>query len=235
MVAYLILGFSLLFGLVFLARWFVGTEPRRIVPVARWAALIVALIAVGYLVWGGRQVLAAFFLPLMIPALLRYRALWSRIKAMSGPSPGQTSQVETRYLRMTLDHDSGVMTGVVREGPFRGRKLDELGIEDLVELWRECRVADAQSAAILETYLDRTQGEAWRQSAGQGPGSGPRAASTGMSREEALEILGLDAKASKRDIHEAHRRLMQQVHPDHGGSNYLAAKINQAKDLLLGG
>lgn len=233
MVAYLILGFSLLIGLIFLARWFVGTEPRRIVPVARWLALIVAVIAIGYLIWGGRQLLAAFFLPLMLPVLLRYRALWSRIKAMSGPTPGQASQVETRFLRMTLDHDSGVMTGVVREGQFRGRQLDELGLEDLVELWRECRVADAQSAAILETYLDRTQGEAWRQ--GAGAGAGPSRASTGMSREEAFEILGLDLNASKTEIREAHRRLMQQMHPDHGGSNYLAAKINQAKDLLLGG
>jgi len=232
-VAYLILGFSLLIGLIFLARWFVGTEPRRIVPVARWLALIVAVIAIGYLIWGGRQLLAAFFLPLMLPVLLRYRALWSRIKAMSGPTPGQASQVETRFLRMTLDHDSGVMTGVVREGQFRGRQLDELGLEDLVELWRECRVADAQSAAILETYLDRTQGEAWRQ--GAGAGAGPSRASTGMSREEAFEILGLDLNASKTEIREAHRRLMQQMHPDHGGSNYLAAKINQAKDLLLGG
>lgn len=233
MVAYLILGFSLLIGLIFLARWFVGTEPRRIVPVARWLALIVAVIAIGYLIWGGRQLLAAFFLPLMLPVLLRYRALWSRIKAMSGPTPGQASQVETRFLRMTLDHDSGVMTGVVREGQFRGRQLDELGLEDLVELWRECRVADAQSAAILETYLDRTQGEAWRQ--GAGAGAGPSRANTGMSREEAFDILGLDPKASNSEIHEAHRRLMQQMHPDHGGSNYLAAKINQAKDLLLGG
>ncbi len=233
MIAYLILGISLLIGLIFLTRWFTGAEPRRIATVARWVALIVAVIAGGYLLWGGRHLLAAFFLPLMIPALLRYRALWHRLKAMAGPTPGQASQVETRFLRMTLDHDTGAMTGVVREGRFQGRQLDELGLEDLVELWRDCRAADAQSAAVLEAYLDRTQGEEWRQAAGSGPG--PRSASTGMSREEAYEILGLAPNASKKEIHDAHRRLMQQVHPDHGGSNYLAAKINQAKDLLLGG
>lgn len=233
MVAYLILGFSLLIGLVFLARWFMGTEPRRIVPVARWLALIVAVIVGGYLIWGGRQLLAVFLLPLLLPALMRYRALWNRMKAMGGPTPGQASQVETRFLRMTLDHDTGVMTGMVREGRFRGRQLDEMNLEDLVELWRECRVADAQSAAVLETYLDRTQGEEWRR--GAGSGASPRRAGTGMTREEAYEILGLDPKASNSDIHEAHRRLMQHAHPDRGGSNYLAAKINQAKDLLLGG
>ena len=233
MIAYLILGISLLIGLIFLTRWFTGAEPRRIAAVARWVALIVAVIAGGYLLWGGRHLLAAFFLPLMIPALLRYRALWHRIKAMAGPTPGQASQVETRFLRMTLDHDTGAMTGVVREGRFQGRQLDELALEELVELWRDCRAADAQSAAVLEAYLDRTQGEEWRQAAGSGPG--PRSASTSMSREEAYEILGLAPNASKKEIHDAHRRLMQQVHPDHGGSNYLAAKINQAKDLLLGG
>lgn len=233
MIAYLILGVSLLIGLIFLARWFVGAEPGRIATVARWVALIVAVVAGGYLLWGGRHVLAAFLLPLMLPVLLRYRALWHRLKAMAGPTPGQTSQVETRFLRMTLDHDTGAMTGVVREGRFHGRRLDELAPEDLVELWRECRAADAQSAAVLEAYLDRTQGEEWRQAAGSGPG--PRRTSNGMTRDEAYEILGLDPNASKREIRDAHRRLMQQVHPDHGGSNYLAAKINQAKDLLLGG
>lgn len=233
MIAYLILGISLLIGLIFLSRWFVATEPRRVATAARWLALIVAVIVGGYLIWGGRNILAALLLPLMIPALLRYRALWNRIKAMSGPTPGQTSQVETHFLRMTLDHDTGVMTGVVREGRFQGRQLDELTLEDLVALWRECRAADAQSAAVLEAYLDRTQDEAWRQSAGAG--AGPSAASTGMTREEAFEILGLEPSAGESDIRDAHRRLMQQVHPDHGGSNYLAAKINQAKDLLLGG
>jgi hypothetical protein len=232
-IAYFILGISLLIGLIFLTRWFTGAEPRRIATAARWVGLIVAVVAGGYLLWGGRHLLAVLFLPLLLPALMRYRALWNQLKAMAGPTPGQASQVETRFLRMTLDHDSGVMTGVVREGRFRGRQLDELTLEDLVELWRDCRAADAQSAAVLEAYLDRTQGEAWRQAAGSGPG--PRAAGNGMTRDEAYEILGLAPNASKKEIQDAHRRLMQQVHPDHGGSNYLAAKINQAKDLLLGG
>jgi len=232
-IAYLILGISLLVGLIFLSRWFVAAEPRRVATVARWVALIVAVVVGGYLIWGGRHLLAAFLLPLMLPVLLRYRALWHRLKAMAGPTPGQMSQVETRFLRMTLDHDTGTMTGVVREGRFHGRQLEELTLEELVELWRECRAADAQSAAVLEAYLDRTQDEAWRQSAGAG--AGPSATSTGMTREEALEILGLAPNASQSEIRETHRRLMQQVHPDHGGSNYLAAKINQAKDLLLGG
>jgi hypothetical protein len=131
------------------------------------------------------------------------------------------------------------MTGLVKEGRFHGRALEDLGIEELVDLWAECRAEDAQSAAVLEAYLDRTQDEAWREAAqrayggaraGPRPPSGPGA----MSQEEAYEILGLEPGAGPEEIHEAHRRLMQKIHPDHGGSNYLAAKINQAKARLLG-
>ena len=119
---------------------------------------------------------------------------------------------------------------------FVGRLLDEMELGDLIALLAECRAEDAQSASVLEAYLDRTQGEAWRDAAARGgAGAGPRAPSGGaMSPDEAYGILGLEAGASRAEIHEAHRSLMQKVHPDHGGSNYLAAKINQAKALLLG-
>ncbi len=192
---------------------------------------------VGFLIWGGRQALAFLALPLLLPILMNWRAVRARLRAARGPSPGQASEVETRFLRMTLDHDSGVMTGQIKEGRFAGRRLEDLELDDLVALWAECRAEDAQSAAVLEAYLDRTQGEAWREAAARGgAGAGPRApgAAGAMSRQEACEILGLEPGASRKAIHDAHRRLMQKVHPDHGGSNYLAAKINQAKALLLG-
>lgn len=236
MIPYFILGLCLLAGAIFLARWFVATEPRKVLTAARWVAAILGLILGAFLLWGGRHALAALAIPALIPLLLRWRALWHRIKAAQGPQPGQASEVETRFLRMTLDHDSGVMSGLVLEGRFRGQALEDLNLEDLVELWRECRAADAQSAAVLEAYLDRTQGEAWRQAAGQKAegGAGPGTPGGAMTKEEAYEILGLEPGASRSEVQEAHRRLMQKVHPDHGGSNYLAAKINQAKDLLLG-
>ncbi len=241
MIAYFLLGVSLLAGLILLGFWFVRTEPKKVVSFMRWVLAIFGLIVVGYLIWGGRHALAILALPLLLPLLRNWRAIRARLRAARGPSPGQASEVETRFLRMTLDHDSGEMTGRVTEGRFAGRALEELELDDLIALWAECRAEDAQSAAVLEAYLDRTQGETWRDAAtGSGAGgrggAGPRA-STGagaMSQEEACDILGLEPGASRAAIHEAHRRLMQKVHPDHGGSNYLAAKINQAKALLLG-
>jgi curved DNA-binding protein CbpA len=54
-----------------------------------------------------------------------------------------------------------------------------------------------------------------------------------MSRSEALKVLGLEEGATEEHIRAAHRRLILQTHPDKGGTSYLAAKINEAKDVLL--
>ncbi len=241
MIPYFILGICLLVGFLLLGYWFVRAEPKKVVRLLRWVLAILGLIVGGYLIWGGLRAWAVLALPFLLPILMNWRAIRARMRAARGPSPGQASEVETRFLRMTLDHDSGVMTGHIKEGRFAGRMLEDLELDDLIALWAECRAEDAQSAAVLEAYLDRTQGEAWREAAARGGadgqgGAGPRApgAAGAMSREEAHEILGLEPGAGRKAVHDAHRRLMQKVHPDHGGSNYLAAKINQAKALLLG-
>jgi len=234
LIAYFILGLALLAGFILIGRWFVGADPKVVARALRWTLTTLGVVLVLLLIFSWRQALIAL-LPMLIIVLLQSRALRQRIKAAAGPKPGQTSEIATRFLKMTLDHDSGVMSGEVLEGRFAGRRLEELEPPELAELWRECRAEDTQSAAVLEAYLDRTQGEAWREAAGAAPG-GERAAAGGgpMTREEAYGILGLEPGAGEVEIREAHRRLMQKVHPDHGGSNYLAAKINQAKDLLLG-
>ena len=241
MIPYFILGICLLVGFILLGYWFVRAEPKKVMRLLRWVLAILGLIVGGYLIWGGLRAWAVLALPFLLPILMNWRAIRARMRAARGPSPGQASEVETRFLRMTLDHDSGVMTGHIKEGRFAGRMLEDLELGDLIALWAECRAEDAQSAAVLEAYLDRTQGEAWREAAARGGadgqgGAGPRApgAAGAMSREEAHEILGLEPGAGRKAVHDAHRRLMQKVHPDHGGSNYLAAKINQAKALLLG-
>lgn len=111
--------------------------------------------------------------------------------------------------------------------------MSELDLERLMDLLCLCRSGDAQSAAVLEAYLDRARGDDWRERAPE-EGTAPPAADAAMTREEAIAILGLAQGADKDAIRSAHRRLMQRFHPDRGGSDYLAAKINEAKRLLLG-
>lgn len=183
------------------------------------------------------------FAPLLIPLAFRWRTLAARLRGLvgGGAAGGRVSRVETAWLRVWLEHDSGAMGGEVRQGQFAGAPLDRLDREQLLALLADVRTADPQSTAVLEAYLDRTLGDGWRgqgqRQGGGGPGEEPRrpASAGAMTREEAYEILGLAKGASDAEIRDAHRRLMLKMHPDQGGSNYLAAKINQAKDLLLGG
>jgi len=138
---------------------------------------------------------------------------------------------------MTLDHDTGSMEGTILRGRFAGMRMDELGPADLLALLRECRAEDEEGARLLEAYLDRVRPD-WRdelageRAGGAGAGSA-RPASGDMTVEEAYAILGLSPGADAEAIKEAHRRLMVKLHPDHGGSDYLATKINRARDVLL--
>jgi hypothetical protein len=244
-IPYFILGLSLLIAAFLIGRWFVNADPKLVARTmtkgAPWAIGIVTVVLLLALALTRRWSLAFLLLALFLPFLRRWRAAVQRVKAGRGPSSGQASEISTRFLKMTLDHDTGLMVGEVRDGKFAGWQLDELELVQLVELWRECQLHDRQSAAVLEAYLDRTVGDPWREAAGiegmgaSGGASGGAGADGAMSTEEALHILGLETGASPDEIREAHRRLMQKVHPDLGGSNYLAAKINQAKELLLGG
>ncbi|MEM7300477.1 MAG: DnaJ domain-containing protein [Pseudomonadota bacterium] len=162
---------------------------------------------------------------------------WMRRRAvgkMSGGSAG-TSSVRSAGLEMHLDHESGDMDGEVLAGPNEGRLLSELDELELMELHLELR-SDGESLALLEAYLDRRLPH-WRENAEGDAGSREHVpASTGpMTEKEAYEVLGLQPGAGANAIREAHRRLMKSVHPDSGGSTFLAAKINEAKDVLLSG
>ena len=151
------------------------------------------------------------------------------------PAPSQTSDIETRFLRMSLDHDSGELDGIVLEGPLEGRRLSELKLENLLDLLATCRGEDLKSAAVLEAYLERVHGDAWRDSkdssdSERATGGGDL---QGMGLDEARQILDVAVDATRDDIIEAHRKLVQKMHPDRGGSTFLAAKINQARETLL--
>src|SRR5215471_893042 len=231
---YLLGGFAVLSGFLLLVYLFVNADPARLARGLKVTGIVIAVAAIATLAVSGR--LAALLMPvaMLMPALIRVRSLLDRYRQ---PAGGQASTVATAFLRMTLDHDTGRMEGTILRGRFAGMRLEELGPADLLALLRECRAEDEEGARLLEAYLDRARPD-WRDElagagAGAGTSGGARPTSGDMSVEEAYAILGLAPDADAEAIKEAHRRLMVKLHPDHGGSDYLATKINRARDVLL--
>lgn len=235
----------LLFGALALAvglglgQLFVHANPAALARVLRRVAAIL-LVAAGVALTVVERPGLGFMLVLVglgllgFPSPFRFRSGL----AGTGPASGRQSTIETAVLRMSLDHDTGALDGVVKSGPFAGRHLSTLTLSDLLALRAECAAQDGDGLRLLEAYLDRSHGPAWRNSDGARDGAaavGRPGRSGAMTEEEALAILGLERGAGIDDIKQAHRRLMMKVHPDQGGSDYLAAKINQAKDTLMAG
>jgi hypothetical protein len=168
-------------------------------------------------------------LPFLLPALRR-RLARRRFATTAAPEHG-VSTLETATLAMRLDQGSGTLSGRVRAGRFAGRELGEMPLEDCLALLEECRATDAESVPLLEAWLDRAA-PGWRQAA-PGAEAGTGTGTGAMDRAEALALLQLEESATAEDIRAAHRRLMRQAHPDHGGDSRRAARLNQARDLLL--
>lgn len=149
------------------------------------------------------------------------------------PAPGMRSTVRTAALEMELNHDDGSLEGTVLAGSHEGRALGTMSLDELKQLYAELS-SDSESRQLLETYLDG-RFPVWRADAkadhGDGHGVAPGAGA--MTKEEAYKVLGLEAGATSADVRQAHRRLMQRLHPDIGGTSFLAARINEAKDVLL--
>lgn len=234
MLPYFILGLALLAGIILASRWYISADPKTLVKVLKWLSLGTILIIGLFLAVTGRLGWAIATLPALFVWFMRFRTAAQVFKNFSrmtqGTNQNASSEVETRFLRMSLNHESGDMDGEILEGAFRGRRIGSLNEAELLELLRVCLAEDDESAQILEAYLDRIHPD-WRNHAENENGYG--FFKDEMDRDEALEILGLQKDASAEEIKEAHHRLIQGLHPDHGGSTYLAAKINRAKDVLL--
>ncbi|MGC2409107.1 MAG: DnaJ domain-containing protein [Methyloceanibacter sp.] len=231
-------GVALLLVLIFGGRLLATADPQKLAIIVRKTGGVAALaIAALFLVRG--------LIPLAIPLAVFGLALvglpvrpWfggrGPFGGTSRKSPGQKSEVRTEALDMELDHDSGRMEGRCLKGKFAGRTLSSLSDAELTLLLEELRITDAQGALLIEAYLDR-RSQDWRDrrsddAAREAP-RGP--ARSRLSVEEAYAVLGLAAGASEKDVRAAHRKLMMKLHPDQGGSTYLAARINEAKDVLL--
>jgi hypothetical protein len=232
---YLLLG-ALLLGLGLLAaRSFVRASPARLAQGVRaFVAAFSALASTG-LLFTGRFGLALITLGATVIAIrAMVRSSGGGLgQFAAGAGPQQSSEVVTDSLRMQLDHATGELEGEVLRGQFAGRSLDSLGLGELLTLLADCQREDPRSVALLQTYLDRRQPD-WRAHVAGEQAHGPESESgSNMDEATACSILGLSPGASEEDIKAAHRRLMTKLHPDHGGSSYLAAQLNQAKDFLL--
>ena len=237
MLTYVLAGLAAIVIASYALRAYLRASPRAL---ARWllpAAGVGALIAAAYLgirgALGSALGLAMTGLWLLSGAGTAGWGGWPRWPSGSPQRGQQTSRVETEHLEMELDHDSGEMRGGITKGFFKGRTMQSLKPVELAHLWQDCRFADPQSAQLVEAYLDRVH-PTWREDLARAEATAPKGPDGRMTRAEALEILGLKDGASADDIRRAHRQLMQRMHPDRGGSTYLAAKINEAKDVALG-
>ena len=239
----LVAGLLLLWLSSYLLRGFIKANPavlsRRLRQAGGWFALVFAL----WMMFRGEFNLA-FGAALFGFWLLGTQPGWAgrlsgqarRTWSTSGSQP-RVSRVQTASLEMVLDQASGKITGHCISGPQMGRVLDDLSQPECVALYRWCEHADPQGARLLETYLDR-RSPMWREAREPGYDRGAdRQARRGepahMSDREACQVLGLAEGADKEEVTRAHRRMMMKYHPDHGGSTAMAARVNEAKAVLL--
>lgn len=244
-----ILGLGLLFAAILLLRWYANAEPAAIKRAGKWIAICLLGFVALFLALTGRLT-AAFGLMMGVVAfgwrLFNMLSMFQNMRGMFGglggfgggaqASTGQSSRVESSFLRMTLDHDSGRMDGEIIAGEFQGNHLSAMTLENLL-LFRTALANDNDSLGLLDAYLDRAH-IGWRddvQGAHDRQSSDQMSPSGAMTENEALSILGLEPGADRKAVKTAYRHLMAKVHPDKGGSVYLAAKINEAKDFLLKG
>ncbi len=218
-------------------RWFATAPVSDLAQAVRTFIFVFSALASTGLIYAGRFGLALVTLAAMVMAVRSF------LKARRGADPfgggeerDEISRVATRLLEMELDRRSGRLDGTVLGGRFAGRRLGGLGLAELRELLAEFRREDPDSAKLLEAYLDRRD-PGWRatgfeEEGGEAGRAGP-AGDRVMDERTALAVLGLRRGASVEEIKAAHRRLMAKLHPDHGGSNYLATQINRAKETLL--
>ena len=229
-----ILAIIAIVALVMLIRlWFNQPKSTRI----RWilyavATIVVVLAVTGKLHWLmalGATVIGA--LPIIIKKLyflLRYFPLIGGLISRAGYGKSGNARFETTWLRLEVNPALGTLDGEVLQGEFKNRRLSSMSLAELEKLKKILRGQDLKSTMLLQSYItvrNRTRGTHSE--------STETHTDTSMTRDEALNILGLKANATREDITRAYKRLIQKIHPDRGGSSYLTIKINQAKELLL--
>jgi len=238
----LVAGFVILLLVIQVLRWFAHADVKQARKAINWGGLgLIALVILVLAATGriGAAIAGLLALTAWIGRIMSMLHMGKQLGGMfrskgfgrGGGAAPQSSEVDSAFFKMRLDLSNGAMDGEVIRGRFAGRKLKDLDQASLMTLLGEVQ-SDADSVGLLEAYLDRAHPD-WRDSHTDGDKNAAPPSSSAMTADEAHRILGVAPGASDADIKAAYRRLMGQLHPDHGGSDYLAAKVNQAKDLLL--
>lgn len=163
-------------------------------------------------------------------------SLWTlgRSGAPRGAQPKAAHVQRSSTVELATDPGSGRRAARMIGGPHAGVVLDGLGLDGCLAILAASRGADPFGARLLEAYLDgRSAG--WRTAGNANGDAGARRtrATGGMSEEQAYQVLGLERGAPRDAVVSAHRSLMKRWHPDGGGTAELAARANEAKEVLL--
>lgn len=227
----IILGAAILFLGLWAANAFSKADPKQAARALRAIGGGAALVFAGFLLLRG-EIGVAVPVGIFGLGMLGWMSWPAGFGTRAQKRAGRTSQVRTRFIEMELDHDSGRMSGAVLEGRQKGAVLDSLDRTALFAFYEEI---DGDSRDLLAAYLDRRL-PGWREhaqgDAAAGGGAGP-ANGGKMTEKEAYQILGIQPGANADAVTRAHRALIKKLHPDQGGTTYLAARVNEAKDVLL--
>lgn len=240
--------FIILFGVGYLLYHLYGKKLLKQGPanLIKPALILLGIILIfGVLTGRGNAIMAAIgallvsvtrFAPLIFRFYPQIRDLLKKFGVSPPGGPG-TSRVKTATLSMTLEHQTGRIDGEIFAGQYKGRLLSSLTTDEIKSYYQTCKQQDPQALRLIEAFVQREFPELWQSGEWTGSqqqdNSSPPQNDGDMSVDEARNILGIAAGASKQEISYAHRKLMAKLHPDKGGSTYLATRVNQAKDLLI--
>lgn len=231
----MLLGLMLAALTFLLLRGFTRASPSTLAKLIRGGGGVFAFLL------GGLMMLRGLFGPGLALAGLGFWLLDLKNRSYggfraSGRGASGVSRVRSAMIEMELDRATGAITGVVLVGVHEGLPLDRLTRTQLMNLYGVCQSDDPEGARLLEAYFDR-RFAGWRRAGerDRNAGRGGAGRASSISEQEAYEILGLQKGASASDIARAHRDLMKKLHPDHGGTTDLAARVNEAKDVLMRG
>jgi hypothetical protein len=231
----LIMGLFALYFLLIAIRWFGRVTPASAARMVRGGGYALGAAALVLLLLRGSFGLVGMLASFLFANAMRRGNPFATMMGAAGwgGAKPRDSVARSASIEMRLDRESGRMSGRVTAGPFAGRALDQMTRTECLDVHRYCRGDDPDGAALLEAYLDR-RFPAWREAQQSDADARPGGWDGALTRDQAYEILGLTKGAGREEIVAAHRGLMKKLHPDHGGSTALAARVNQAKDVLLG-